>query len=119
MNIRTRDFRWETSINIAHNTDKVEKVRISDDSWTPSLEGHSSSAVFAFKTAGLDEMGIPMFWKDGQKVSLQEFVGFRYELTDPWGLGMPEYYEYAPVMNNTQGSVRNSLTYIGSPLIPT
>lgn len=114
VNIRTRDFRWETSINVAHNTDKVEKVRISDDSWTPSLEGHSSSAVFAFKTAGLDEMGIPMFWKDGQKVSLQEFVGFRYELTDPWGLGMPEYYEYAPVMNNTQGSVRNSLTYIGS-----
>ena len=32
VNIRTRDFRWETSINIAHNTDKVEKVRISDDS---------------------------------------------------------------------------------------
>lgn len=114
VNVRTRDFRWETSFNIAHNTDKVEKVRLDDNSWTPSLEGYSSSAVFAFKTAGLDEMGIPMFWKDGQKVSLQEFVGFRYEMTDPWGLGIPELYQFSPVMNNSLSSVRNSLSYIGS-----
>ena len=46
VNVRTRDFRWETSINIAHNTDKVEKVRIDDNSWSPSLQGYSSGAVF-------------------------------------------------------------------------
>ena len=45
VNVRTRDFRWETSINIAHNTDKVEKVRIDDNSWSPSLQGYSSGRV--------------------------------------------------------------------------
>lgn len=114
VNIRTRDFRWETSINIAHNTDKVEKVYIDDDSWSPSLQGYSSSAVFAVKTAGLDENGIPVFWKDGNKVSLQEFVGFRVEASDPWGLGIPEYYEYGPAMNIRQSDVRDRLTYVGS-----
>lgn len=114
VNVRTRDFRWETSFNIAHNTDKVEKIRIDDNSWAPSLEGYSSSAVFAIKTAGLDEYGIPMFWKDGQKVSLQDFVGFRVEESDPWGLGIPEYYQYGPAMNMSQRDVRGRLTYVGS-----
>ena len=114
MNVRTRDFRWETSINIAHNTDKVEKVRIDDNSWSPSLQGYSSGAVFAIKTAGLDANGIPMFWRDGKKISLQEFVGFRVEASDPWGLGIPEYFEYGPAMNVSQKDVRSYLTYVGS-----
>ena len=114
VNVRTRDFRWETSINIAHNTDKVEKVRIDDNSWSPSLQGYSSGAVFAIKTAGLDANGIPMFWRDGKKISLQEFVGFRVEASDPWGLGIPEYFEYGPAMNVSQKDVRSYLTYVGS-----
>ena len=114
VNVRTRDFRWETSINIAHNTDKVEKVRIDDNSWSPSLQGYSSGAVFAIKTAGLDANGIPMFWRDGKKISLQEFVGFRVEASDPWGLGIPEYFEYGPAMNVSQKDVRGYLTYVGS-----
>ena len=84
VNVRTRDFRWETSINIAHNTDKVEKVRIDDNSWSPSLQGYSSGAVFAIKTAGQDANGIPIIWRDGKRISLQEFVGFRVEASDPW-----------------------------------
>ena len=114
VNVRTRDFRWETSINIAHNTDKVEKVRIDDNSWSPSLQGYSSGAVFAIKTAGLDANGIPMFWRDGKRISLQEFVGFRVEASDPWGLGIPEYFEYGPAMNVSQKDVRSYLTYVGS-----
>ena len=107
VNIRTQHFRWETSFNIAHNTDKVEKVLLDENSWTPSLEGLSSNALFTYKTAGLDEHGIPMFWKDGQKVSLQEFVNFRLE--DPYGIAW-----YSPEMDVTKSGTRSRLTYDGT-----
>ena len=109
VNIRTRDFRWETSINIAHNTDRVDKVHIDENSYTPSKEGYSSSAVFAYKTAGLDEYGIPMFWKDGQKVSLREFTDFRLDKTD-YGF----FVLYDPQVSTSQSAIRNNLSYIGS-----
>ena len=114
VNIRTRNFRWETQFNLAHNTDRVEKILIDDKSWEPSRKGYSSSAVFALQTAGLDEHGIPMFWKDGQKVPLQEFVNFRIEASDPWGLGDPAYFTYGPAMDLSYSDVRNRLSYIGS-----
>ncbi len=114
VNIRTRDFRWETQINVAHNTDRVEKILVDDNAWTPSVQGYSASAVFALRTAGLDEYGIPMFWKDGKKVSLQEFVNFRIEETDPFGLGIPDFFEYGPAMDQTYADVRSRFSYIGS-----
>lgn len=114
VNIRTRNFRWETQFNIARNTDRVERVLIDENAWTPSLEGHSSAGIFALRTAGLDENGIPMFWSGGERVSLQQLVNFRIEQTDPWGLGIPEYFEYGPVMDQSQSDVRNRLSYIGS-----
>lgn len=104
VNVRTRDFRWETSINIAHNTDRVDKVHIDENSYTPSKEGYSSSAVFAYKTAGLDEYGIPMFWKDGQKVSLREFTDFRLDKTD-YGF----FVLYDPQVSTSQSAIRNNL----------
>ena len=109
VNVRTRDFRWETSINIAHNTDRVDEVHIDENSYTPSKEGYSSSAVFAYKTAGLDEYGIPMFWKDGQKVSLREFTDFRLDKTD-YGF----FVLYDPQVSTSQSAIRNNLSYIGS-----
>lgn len=109
VNVRTRDFRWETSINIAHNTDRVDKVHIDENSYTPSKEGYSSSTVFAYKTAGLDEYGIPMFWKDGQKVSLREFTDFRLDKTD-YGF----FVLYDPQVSTSQSAIRNNLSYIGS-----
>lgn len=109
VNVTNKNFRWETQLNLAHNTDKVEKVFYDNQSWTPSLQGHSSSAIFGFKTAGLDENGIPMFWKNGQKVSLQEFVGFKVDATaDVFG-----DVSYNPSMNNTQADVISALSYLG------
>ena len=109
VNVTNKNFRWETQFNLAHNTDKVEKVFYDNQSWTPSLQGHSSSAIFGFKTAGLDENGIPMFWKNGQKVSLQEFVGFKVDATaDVFG-----DVSYNPSMNNTQADVISALSYLG------
>ena len=114
VNIRSRSFRWETQFNLAHNTDRVEKVLIDDKAWTPSLQGYSASAVFALRTAGLDEYGIPLFWKDGQKVSLQEFVNFRVEKTYPFGTDYPDIYEFSPVMDQDRPDVRSRLSHIGS-----
>ncbi len=113
VNIRTEKFRWETQINLAHNTDRVEKIRIDDNSWLPSQQGYSSSALFTIKTAGLDEYGIPMFWKEGKKVSLQEFVGFRMEKSYPIP-GLEEYYELSPKMNQSHSDIRNQFSYSGS-----
>ena len=109
VNIRTRDFRWETQINVAHNTDRVEKIHIDEKSWEPSREGYSASAVFALRTAGLDQYGIPMFWKDGKKVSLQEFVNFQVKEPDYY-----EIFEFSPVMDQDQSEVRNRMSHIGS-----
>ncbi len=113
VNVRTRNFRWLTQINIAHNTDRVEKVLNDDNSWTPSLQGYSASAVFAYKTAGLDQYGLPMFWRDGKKISMQEFVNFRVEKTYPIP-GYDEYFETTAVMDQSQSQVRDNLSYIGS-----
>ena len=63
VNIRAKDFRWTMDFNIAHNTSNVDKIQVRDDSYTPSLEGHSIGALFKLNTAGLDENGMQMFWK--------------------------------------------------------
>lgn len=98
-NIRTKNFTWETSFNIARNTDKIKKIEIDENSWFPSREGHSVNSVFTIPTAGLDEHGVPMFWKDGEKVSMQEFVNFRVT-GDGWG-------GYVAGIDDDATSVRN------------
>ena len=67
VNVRTKDFRWVMDFNIAHNVSNVDKINVRDDSWTPSIEGHSIGALFKLNTAGLDENGLQMFWKNGEK----------------------------------------------------
>jgi len=75
VNVKTKDFRWVMDFNIAHNKSKINSIETPDNSYLPSGEGYSIGALFALKTAGLDENGIPMFWKDGQKVSFSDFYG--------------------------------------------
>lgn len=72
-NIRTKDFRWTTDFNIAHNTSLVNRINTRDNSYTPSLKGHPIGAQFALKTAGVDSRGLPMFWKGSDKVTMEEF----------------------------------------------
>jgi len=70
---------------------------------TPSLKGYPVNALFAFKTAGLDEQGYPLFQKGDQKVTATEFFG----LVDPEGWGM-----YQSTLSNEQ--IRDLYTYVGS-----
>ena len=102
VNVRTKDFRWTMDFNIAHNTSNVDKIQVRDDSYTPSLEGHSIGALFKLNTAGLDENGIQMFWKDGQKVSMQDF----FKLEDLYG--------FLTLSNLTAEEYRNLFTYAGT-----
>ncbi|WBX70764.1 SusC/RagA family TonB-linked outer membrane protein [Tenacibaculum retecalamus] len=72
-NIVKDDFKWSTSFNISHNKNRVEKIQIKDNDFKPSLLGYGVNGVFAIKTAGLDSNGLPLFWKDGNKVTAVDF----------------------------------------------
>lgn len=106
VNVKNANFTWETNFNISHNTDKVKRINIDENSWFPSREGHSVNSVFVIKTAGLDEKGLPMFWKDGEKVTLKDFVNFRLA-SDGWG-------GHNTAIDQDANSIRNWFTNIGS-----
>lgn len=101
INIRTKDFRWTTDFNIARNKSVVDRINIRDNSFTPSLQGHPIGAQFALKTAGLDDRGLPMFWKSGNKVTMEEF----------FQLGPGSGFEEMSFLNVQE--YRNLYTYIG------
>lgn len=82
VNVRTKDFRWVMDFNIASNKSNVDKITVRENERTPSLQGHSVGALFKLNTAGVDENGIQMFWKNGQKVSLKDFFALT---TDDFG----------------------------------
>jgi len=74
-NIANKDFRWTTNFNIAYNENKVLHETVPFNQTTPSREGYPVSAIFAYKTAGLDDMGYPLFYnKDGEVVTAKEFL---------------------------------------------
>lgn len=59
----------------------------------PGREGYPVDAIFAIKTAGLDEEGYPLFYdKEGKKVTLKEL----YRLQDPFGLGFTVNSDVTP-----------------------
>lgn len=73
-NIATRDFRWTTNFNLAYNENTVLQETVPSNQTTPSREGYPVNAIFAYKTAGLDDEGYPLFLtKEGEKVTAQEF----------------------------------------------
>ncbi|MDR1331219.1 MAG: TonB-dependent receptor [Tannerella sp.] len=56
-NIRKRKFEWTTSFNIAHNSNKVEKLDspIDQYSWIRIEEGYPMFSFFAYKSLGVDK----------------------------------------------------------------
>ncbi|MBC9794998.1 SusC/RagA family TonB-linked outer membrane protein [Sinomicrobium weinanense] len=105
-NIVTKNFSWTTNINIAHNKSKVDKIQIRENSFLPSREGLPVNAVFALKTAGIDENGYPLFRKGDQKVSAVEF----FDLIDPWAETLPGFYTQSGLSNE---EFRDLFTYVG------
>lgn len=73
-NIATKNFSWTTTLNLGFNTNKVLNESVAENATYPSREGYSVGAIFAYKTAGLDEDGYPLFLaKDGSKQTAEEF----------------------------------------------
>ena len=74
-NIANKDFRWTTNFNIAYNENTVLQETVPFNQTTPSREGYPVNAIFAYRTAGLDSDGYPLFLTDdGRKVTAKEFL---------------------------------------------
>lgn len=104
VNVKTKDFRWTTDFNIAHNKSVVNKILVRENEQTLSIEGYSVGAQFSIKTAGVDENGLPMYMKNGKAVSMKEF----FHLTP-----MYDFYPY-PVTDLTTADMRDLYTYEGT-----
>lgn len=73
-NIKRKNFLWETTFNISHNINRVDKVSVKNNQTTPSLQGYSVNSIFVLPYAGLDSDGYPLFYNEnGDKVTTQEY----------------------------------------------
>lgn len=74
-NINTKNFTWFTNLNFGFNRNKILKESVAENATYPGREGYPVGAIFAYKTAGLDEDGYPLFvTKNGQTVTATEFL---------------------------------------------
>ncbi|MGL5683100.1 MAG: SusC/RagA family TonB-linked outer membrane protein [Marinifilaceae bacterium] len=74
VNVQTPNFRWSTDFNIAHNKSEVTEMHVKNNSYEPSKVGYSVGAMFALKTNGLDENGLPIYVdKNGEDKNLYDF----------------------------------------------
>ncbi|AUC84959.1 SusC/RagA family TonB-linked outer membrane protein [Polaribacter sp. ALD11] len=113
-NIDTPNFKWTSGFNISHNKSIVDNIEIREEDFKPSLKGYSVNAIFAIKTAGLDSNGLPLFWKEGKKVSAVDFYNLE-EGTNGNQLTREEHRNlYSYVGDGTpkfSGGFRNSFKY--------
>lgn len=108
-NVATKNFSWYTNLNFAYNNNKVLREAIPEAQTIPGREGYPVDAIFAIKTAGLDEEGYPLFYdKEGKKVTLKEL----YRLQDPFRLGFTVNSDVTPAEE------RSFYSYIGSQDTP-
>ena len=74
-NIVTKDFNWTTTLNLGFNSNEVLNETVPENSTYPGREGYPVGALFAYKTAGLDKNGYPLFVaKDGSVQTMKEFL---------------------------------------------
>lgn len=72
-NIKTQKFKWTTNLNLGFNTNKILNESVAQNSTYPGREGYPVGAIFAYKTAGLDSDGYPLFVVGDRKVTATEF----------------------------------------------
>lgn len=105
-NINKDNFKWSTTINFAHNKSNVISEQPRDNALLPSREGLPVNAVFALKTAGIDENGNPMFWKGNEKVKIEDF----FALYDVYADFLPGQLVDSKLSN---AELRSLFTYVG------
>ncbi len=118
-NIHTKDFMWYSNFNFAYNNNKVLKESVPGNQTTPGREGYPVGAIFAYKSAGLDDEGYPLFYnKKGEKVNAQEFL----KLNSAGGSTLTaaeqrDLYEYIGSVDPLYtGGLTNTFTYRGFEL---
>ena len=73
-NVATKDFTWTTSLNLGFNKNKILNETVAENSTYPGREGYPVGAIFAYRTAGVDADGYPLFRaKDGTVQTAEEF----------------------------------------------
>lgn len=105
-NINSDQFNWSTDFNVSHNKSRVLREKAPAGQRTPSREGLPVNSLFALKTSGLDENGLPIFNKNGQLLKLEEF----YQLYDPYADFFPGE---AAETRLTADGFKDLYTYIG------
>ena len=106
------DFNWYTNLTLTHNKNKIEELKV-ENGLSPSgmifesyVEGYAAGSLFAYRWAGLDNMGDPqVFDENGHKVKLSK------DLTDIgcmryMGTAQPAWY----------GGLTNTFNYKGLEL---
>lgn len=83
--IKSKNFNWNSTLSFGYNKNRVEKVsnfEINDVVGRTSLvAGFPFASAFAYKWAGLNNEGVPQFWKGDEKVTNVndlEFKDFKY-----------------------------------------
>ncbi|UFH34240.1 SusC/RagA family TonB-linked outer membrane protein [Flavobacterium acetivorans] len=106
-NIDRPNFKWNTNFNFSHNKSNVDRIEVRSNSYLPSKEGYPVNAVFALKTAGIDENGYPLFVnKKGETVNAQTFFG----LYDPFADFFPGEFSQSKL---DAEATRDLFTYAG------
>ncbi|MFT4203485.1 MAG: SusC/RagA family TonB-linked outer membrane protein [Chitinophagaceae bacterium] len=107
--IKTNDFSWNISFNIAHNTNKVTKLYegspISNGRFRIT-EGHNIQEYYLRKWAGVDETdGDPLWYTDGtDTATTSDISSVSYAMTGK--TAMPKFF----------GGFTNTFTYKGFSL---
>lgn len=116
-NIQTPNFSWTTNFNISKNINNIDKISVDETSVAPTrVAGRPVGALFALKTAGLDEQGYPLFWKNGKKVNVWDFFNLQQGMIPAmpeWGI--PETPDPSLVKSKlSPQELRALYTYVGS-----
>jgi TonB-linked SusC/RagA family outer membrane protein len=106
-NIDRANFKWTTNFNLSHNKSNIDRIQVRSNSFLPSGQGYPVNAVFALKTAGIDENGYPLFInKKGETVNAQTF----FKLYDPYADSFPGVFSQS---NYQDEEIRDLFTYAG------
>ena len=74
-NIHRERLTWTTNLNLGYNANTVLQETVAENATYPSREGYPVGAIFAYRTAGLDSDGYPLFLTDdGRKVTADELL---------------------------------------------
>ncbi len=74
-NINKKNFKWTTNLNLGFNKNKILRETVAENATYPGRQGYPVGAIFAYKTAGLDSDGYPLFIdKEGNKVTATDFL---------------------------------------------